>query len=282
MPFYTPLRYPGGKGKLAYYIKSMIEENGLLDGSYIEPYAGGASVALELLLEEYVQKITINDIDPAIYSFWHSVINESNELCELIRNVKINMDTWCLQKEIISDPSKYDSLSVGFATFFLNRTNRSGILKAGVIGGKNQTGNWKLDVRFNKDDLIQRIKRISKYRSRINILNIDTLQLIESREDLFDDRTLVYLDPPYYVKGQGLYRNYYSHNDHVNIMKALSNSRIKNWLVSYDSVDEINDIYKEYRREEYSLQYTAQHKKQGKEVMIYSPNIKIPSSKLGK
>lgn len=267
---------------MAYYIKSMIEENGLLDGSYIEPYAGGASVALELLLEEYVQKITINDIDPAIYSFWHSVINESNELCELIRNVKINMDTWCLQKEIISDPSKYDSLSVGFATFFLNRTNRSGILKAGVIGGKNQTGNWKLDVRFNKDDLIQRIKRISKYRSRINILNIDTLQLIESREDLFDDRTLVYLDPPYYVKGQGLYRNYYSHNDHVNIMKALSNSRIKNWLVSYDSVDEINDIYKEYRREEYSLQYTAQHKKQGKEVMIYSPNIKIPSSKLGK
>lgn len=282
MPFYTPLRYPGGKGKLAYYIKSMIEENELLDGSYVEPYAGGASVALELLLEEYVQKITINDIDPAIYAFWHSVIYNPDELCDLIRSVRVNMDSWFAQKEIISSPDKHDLLAVGFATFFLNRTNRSGILKAGVIGGKDQTGNWKLDVRFKKDDLIERIKRISKYRTRINILNMDTLQLIKSREDLFDDRTLVYLDPPYYVKGQGLYRNYYNHNDHVNIMNALGDSGIKNWLVSYDSVDEINEIYKEYRREEYSLQYTAQHKKQGKEVMIYSNDIKIASSKLGK
>ncbi|HAY93871.1 DNA adenine methylase, partial [Shewanella sp.] len=81
MAFYTPLRYPGGKGKLAYYLKALIQENNLLDCHYIEPFAGGAGVAFELLMQEYVRKVTINDIDPAIHAFWFSVLNHTDEFC---------------------------------------------------------------------------------------------------------------------------------------------------------------------------------------------------------
>lgn len=202
MAFYTPLRYPGGKGKLAYYLKGVIKHNSLLDCHYIEPFAGGAGVALELLMQEYVQKVTINDYDPAIYSFWHSILNNCEEFCEKIHQTEVSMNTWYEQKEILSTNSYDDLLSLGFAAFFMNRTNRSGILNAGVIGGKAQAGKWKLDVRFNKEDLVNRIKRIAAYKDRITIQNKDTLDLLIDLSIKSHENTLMYLDPPYYVKGQ--------------------------------------------------------------------------------
>lgn len=282
MAFYTPLRYPGGKGKLAYYVKALIKENNLFDGHYVEPYAGGAGVALELLMQEYVRKIHINDIDPAVYGFWHSVLFETEELCRLIHDKHVDMDTWYEQKAVLADMTNHSLLELGFATFFLNRTNRSGILKAGVIGGKNQAGKWKLDVRYKKDELLRRISEIADYQSRIVLHNKDSAELIRNIPIDVDTNFLVYLDPPYYVKGQDLYRNFYTHKDHLEIMNSLKSSGIKNWIVSYDNADEIREIYNEFRMIEYSLQYTAQQKRVGEEVMIFSDEIVIPNVVLGK
>ncbi|HHQ6559109.1 TPA: DNA adenine methylase [Serratia fonticola] len=279
--FYTPLRYPGGKGKLSYYIKSIIDVNSINDGVYIEPYAGGAAVALELLMQEYVRYIHINDIDPAIYNFWFSVINHTDELCKLINDVDVNIEMWEEQKKIIADPQNNTQLAIGFSAFFLNRTNRSGILKAGVIGGKRQDGNWKMDVRFNKKDLINRIEKIADYGSRISLYNSDTLEFLNGLSHVNTTNSLLYLDPPYYLKGQGLYRNFYNHDDHVLVMKALKDTHFKNWIVSYDNAVEIKEIYQDFRIQEYSLQYTAQLKKVGGEVMIFSPEIKIPPLSIG-
>ncbi|PLA34341.1 DNA adenine methylase [Morganella morganii] len=280
--YYTPLRYPGGKGKLSYYIKSLITENSLNDGVYIEPYAGGAGVALELLMQEYVRYIHINDIDFAIYSFWNSIINDTDNFCKLVNDTPVNIEIWEKQRNILLNTDEHSMLSVGFAAFFLNRTNRSGILKAGVIGGKKQSGDWKLDVRFNKLDLLKRIEKISNYSSRIHLHNLDTLDLLDSLTNIKPDKALLYLDPPYYIKGQGLYRNFYNHDDHISVMSALKNTNFKFWVVSYDNTPEIKKIYNDFRIKEYSLQYTANEKKTGGEVMIYSENIKIPKIKLGK
>jgi DNA adenine methylase len=282
MRFYTPLRYPGGKGKLAYYLKEVIKENSLQDKSYIEPYAGGAAVALELLMQEYVRTIHINDIDPAIYGFWHSVLNHTDELCKLIYDCSVDMNVWGSQREILTNSSEYSKLELGFAAFFLNRTNRSGILKAGVIGGKTQTGNWKIDARFNKTDLIERIQLIANYKDRIVVHNEDTVSMLKNFPTTLLENSLIYLDPPYYVKGQGLYRNFYNHEDHVQVKETIVNSKAKNWLVSYDNASEIRDIYSEFRMMEYSLQYTAQHKKVGEEVMIFSDSLLIPELTIGK
>jgi DNA adenine methylase len=282
MAFYTPLRYPGGKAKLSYYIKSVIEQNNLLDGHYVEPFAGGAGVALELLFQEFVQQIHINDLDVAIYSFWDAVVNEPDCICKLIQDTPVTMDEWHKQKNILTTKSDVSSLELAFATFFLNRTNRSGILKAGVIGGKHQAGEWKLDVRFNKKDLINRIQKIASYQSRIKIYNLDTAKLLKTLPKKLPEKSLIYLDPPYYIKGQGLYRNFYEHKDHVEIRSLLDKIEDIPWLVSYDNSDEIGSIYTGYRKQVFDLQYSAQTKRVASEVMIYSNGLNIPDIHLGK
>lgn len=274
--FATPLRYPGGKGKFAHFVKQLIEANGLLDGHYVEPYAGGAGVALELLFQEYSARIHINDIDPAVFAFWDSAVRHTDELCRLIHDTPVTMDNWHKQRSILLDSHNHPALEVGMATFFLNRTNRSGILKAGVIGGLEQAGKWKLDVRYNKTDLINRIQKIGRFSHRIKVYNLDAVELLTTIVPNLPEKTLVYLDPPYYVKGSGLYRNFYEHGDHLDIANTLA-AVDRPWIVSYDDADEITKMYKNYRQDKYFLSYTAQDKKRGEEVMIYGPSIIVPS-----
>lgn len=269
--YYTPLRYPGGKGKFAPFVKKLMENNNL-NGDYLEPYAGGAGVALDLLFSGYCKNIHINDYDIAVFNFWKSIIEDTDCFLKLIFDTPVTMEEWHKQKHILSNPDEYSQLEQGFATFFLNRTNRSGILKGGVIGGKNQNGNYKLDVRFNKINLSKRIEKIGKFKDHIKIHNFDALNLLQEVDTLLPENSLIYLDPPYYVKGQGLYRNFYVHDNHVQIREALDKIQTK-WIVSYDNCSEIKEIYKGYRQEDYNLNYSAYFKVKGSEVMIYCNSI---------
>ncbi|MCS4534337.1 DNA adenine methylase [Neisseria montereyensis] len=274
----TPLRYPGGKGAFAPFVKSVIEANDLKGGHYLEPFAGGAGVALDLLFNGYASDIHINDADPAIYHFWRSMVKDTDNFLRLLEQTPLNINEWEHQKNILNQPDNYSSLEHGFAAFYLNRTNRSGILKAGVIGGKAQNGTYKLDARFNKVRLASLITRIAKYSASIHIYHLDALDLLGQVDDLLPPQSLAYLDPPYYVKGQGLYRNFYNHDDHVAICQALATINTP-WIVSYDNCDEIKEIYKDYRQDEYFLAYCAYKKTKGSEVMIYSDSINIPARK---
>lgn len=274
--FVSPLRYPGGKLKVVDYIKRVFEANNLCDGHYIEPYAGGASVALALLQSEYAHTIHINDIDRSIYAFWHSVLNETDDLCRLITDTPVTMDEWQHQREVQKrkDDDTTSLLELGFSTFFLNRTNRSGILSAGVIGGKVQMGKYKIDARYNKNDLIERIESIADYAERITLTNKDAVRLIKNLKPK-SVPTLCYLDPPYYIKGRDLYLNYYNDDDHRQIANAIG-AYSGLWLISYDAVDFLKDIYKDYRQSEYYLSYSAGNPSKGKEIMVYSNDLVVP------
>lgn len=274
--YYSPLRYPGGKGKLSHYVQLLIDYNLLTDGHYVEPYAGGASVALSLLFNEYVQQIHINDYDFRIYSFWNCVLNETEQLCEKIEQTEITISNWEQQKIIQSNPYDYSTLEIGFSTFFLNRTNRSGILKAGVIGGKNQNGKWKIDARFNKQDLIKRIRKISRYKNRISIYNLDAVELTQKLDGQLPQKTLFYFDPPYYNKGKDLYINFYEHADHQQISQLISKLKDRYWLVSYDNDVNIRNLYQPFLQRTYELNYHAANASTGTEIMIYSHNLIVP------
>lgn len=273
--FFTPLRYPGGKGKFSPVVKAILDSNMLVGGHYLEPYAGGAGVALDLLFNNFVEEIHINDIDEAIYYFWVSITQNTDEFLKLLYDTPVTMDEWYKQRDILKNSKDIDPLLIGFAAFFLNRTNRSGILKGGVIGGKKQDGVYTLDARFNKINLKKRIEKIGKYSSKINTYNMDALNIIKNSDSFLPHNSLIYLDPPYYVKGQGLYRNFYTHDDHVEIRNILDQISTK-WIVSYDNCNEIKQIYGGYSFHEYDLNYSAQVKGKGKEVMIYCDTLVSP------
>jgi DNA adenine methylase len=274
--FNTPLRYPGGKGKLTDFIKLVFKYNELLDGDYVEPYAGGAGIALNLLMHNYVTCIHLNDLNKAVYTFWSVLLSEPDNLCRLINDTEITVEQWSRQKSIFKDPKNHTLLEIAYATFFLNRTNRSGIILGGVIGGKNQNGNWKLDARFNKPDLINRINSIALFGTRIRLYNLDASELIKLVLPKLPTKTLVYFDPPYYVQGQGLYENHYKHDDHVAIAKLVQSKVKLPWIVSYDHAPEIVEMYKNSRSITYGINYSAQNKYEGSEAMFFSKNLVIP------
>ncbi|HBO1689891.1 DNA adenine methylase [Pseudomonas aeruginosa] len=274
---YTPLRYPGGKARFAPFIAKVMELNGLTGGHYLEPYAGGAGVALELLFHEHASHIHINDLDPAVNAFWVAVTQHADDLLRLLHDTPIDMDQWHYWRGVMLDQHEAAPAERGFATLFVNRTNRSGILKGGVIGGKDQTGPYKLDARFKKDALSARISKIAERASSISVYCEDARDLLLRCEEFLPKKSLIYLDPPYYVKGRGLYRNYYDHFDHLAIAKVIKPRKFNRpWMVSYDNAKEIRDMYQGKEGLTYGLSYSAQERYLGDEVMFFQSGMKIP------
>lgn len=271
----TPLRYPGGKSRLTGFIRLVMDKNGLNGGEYAEIYAGGAGVALGLLASGHASKVHINDLDPAIFAFWKSVFTQPEALCRKIQDTKVDLETWKRQREILDSSADHSTIDLGFAAFFLNRTNRSGILLGGIIGGKNQTGNWKMDVRFNRDNLCLKIEEISCYADQVCLYNLDAEELLLSLSEKLPSKSLVYLDPPYFVKAQRLYRDHYTPDDHKRLASKIEQLPVP-WVVSYDDVEEIREIYAGHRRMRYELSYSAGTKYAGSEIIFVSKGLKLP------
>ena len=275
---YSPLRYPGGKSKIAPLIRLIIEKTGSSDITYIEPFAGGAGVALSLLIEGVVDQVVINDYDKAIYSFWRALKETPQELIDLIEHTPLTIDEWKHQKDIYSTQNKRYSVELGFAAFYLNRTNRSGILSAGPIGGYNQTGNYGMDARFNRDALIGRIQEIAKYKSQIVVYNKEIRSFISGVIPKYQANAFVYFDPPYFENGQRLYKNFFSPTDHTDIALSIINGVNCPWVITYDDVPELRGIYSNYVQRRYNLNYSAANKGKGSEIIIFKGSYLLPPS----
>ena len=273
---YSPLRYPGGKNKLTPFIRLIIQNLQITNGTYIEPFAGGAGVALSLLLDGTVSNIVINDYDKAIYSIWRAIKEEPLTLIQMIKNTPITTEEWQLQKQIYLNEKKY-SIELAFAALFLNRTNHSGILDAGPIGGYAQNSKWQLDARFNKVALISRIEEIVKHKSRILVYNKDILSLLQNYIPQFDGNVFIYFDPPYYNNGRRLYKNSLLPSDHRRIRDAIVGT-IFPWIVTYDDVDTIREIYSNCEIKKFDLTYSAANKGLASELMVFSDESICPTA----
>lgn len=274
----SPLRYPGGKSCLYDLTSLIIRENKLERGHYAEPYAGGCGLALSLLFGGHVADIHINDIDPSIWAFWHCVLNDTDAFIDKMHETEVSIQQWHLQRDVHRAQDIEDTLTLGFSTFFLNRTNRSGIIKgAGVIGGLNQTGNYKLDCRFNKDELERRIKRIGKYKDRIHLTRMDAIDFLMQCDAEMPKDTFFCIDPPYFNKGKSLYTSAYSPEDHRSVADAVVRLRHP-WIVTYDDAQEIRASYSSRRQYLFDIQYSVQTKRIGTELLIASKGLKLPSN----
>lgn len=271
--FPSPLRYPGGKRKLSGYIKLLMLENGLVGSDYVEPYAGGASVALSLLYEDYASHIHINDLNRSVSTFWSGVLTNADELCGQVEDTPVTVDEWHRQRAVQDEANPSDA-DLAFSTLFLNRTSRSGIIRGGVVGGLDQSGRWKIDARFNREDLVRRIQKVARHRSRITLTALDAVEYIKTRLPTVQDG-FVYLDPPYYLKGEGLYQNFYTPEDHAEIA-ALVGTIAHPWVVSYDATPEIRALYEEHSSLAYGLRYSAHERYEGTELMFFKGGLRAP------
>ena len=274
--FYSPLRYPGGKSKLEPFMELMIRKLNHVGGTYIEPFAGGAGIAIGLLENDLVNDVVINDLDKGIYSFWRAALTETDRFIEMIDQIPLNMDEWTEQRRICFEENKKYSFELGFATFYMNRTNRSGIIKGGVIGGQEQLGAWKLDARFNRETLKKRIEMISKKKSHIHLYNKDIGSFITNYVPRYADNALIYFDPPYFDKGKQLYLNFFDYDDHVRIEKMIRENVDCDWIITYDDAPEIATIYDGYNIRKYDLNYSVFEKRKASEIIIFKNTQMIP------
>jgi DNA adenine methylase len=277
---FSPLRYPGGKQILARVLGHLIRINDCEDGVYLEPYAGGAGAALSLLYGEYVKRVLINDADSRVYAFWDGVINRTDQFLKLLHDTRLSVEEWKRQRHIYLNPGRHSRLKVGFSTFYLNRCNRSGIImNAGLIGGLKQTGKWKIDARFNREDLARRVERVARYRERISLHNLDATEFLraEMSNPSMVDRGFAYLDPPYYVKGSQLYLNHYTPADHASLARYLSTVSFI-WVMSYDNVPAIRKLYSSQRQVSFNLGYSARDWRIGRELLILPAHVRFPSA----
>lgn len=273
----SPLRYPGGKSLMTNFFVDLFHKNGLQEIVYAEPYAGGAGAAINLLLNDHVNEIVINDANIGIYSFWNALINESERFIQTIEIIPVTLEEWYKQRAVITGSTK-PSFELGVATFFMSRTNRSGVIFGGAIGGsteeKQLNAKYKINCRFNKQDLIQRLETIAANKNRIQICNEDALAFLRQ----LNNNVFVYLDPPYYVKGKCLYMNHYTDRDHKELAHFLQDEAHFNWVLSYDDVPQIRNMYANSELYRFPLKYTVSKKQVGYELLTHSADLFFPES----
>lgn len=275
------MRYPGGKGSLSAFLADLLELNDLVGCAYYEPYAGGAGAALNLLSHGVVSRVHINDADPRVAALWWAMLDDNERFVERIHGVSLDIEEWRRQQKICANADSGDPFALGFAAFYMNRCNRSGVLKgAGPIGGYAQGGKWRLDVRFNRDELVSKVRAIGALRDRIEVTGLDAIEFLKRclPAGRARARAFVYADPPYVIKGQKLYLNAYDARDHAELARYLDRQSVLPWLVSYDDAPLIWSLYAQHQIDLLPIRYSLQSKRAAQELLIAPQRVYVPAA----
>ena len=278
--FDSPLRYPGGKTALGPFLAETIALNGLANCAYFEPFAGGAGAALWLLRKGIVSEVHINDLDPCVAAFWRAALGEPDRFSDAIMSAKLDIDEWKRQRDIYTAKDASKPFELGFATFYLNRCNRSGVLAdAGPIGGYAQTGKWKMDARFYRESLATRVRELGRSSDRIHLSDMDAHRFLIEKlpRGRGRSRVFAYLDPPYWEKGGRLYLNSYAPERHRELALYMQRQRALRWVMSYDDTPQVERLYADADVHRFSWRYNINEPRDATELLIAPRNLQLPS-----
>lgn len=267
----SPFRYPGGKGFLTGYLADQIEKIPGRDPHYAEPFCGGAGAALNLLQDGSVASIHLNDADIRVYSAWRAIVTETDRFLDRLSTVSVTVEEWRAARELLISPEQGGySFDLGFATYFINRTSRAGIvLGSGPIGGYQQAGKWKIDARFYRESMSKRIRWIGDNRARIHLTNEDVLVFMARAKDRMPiNKTLFFVDPPYVEVGSKLYLNAMSVSKHSALADVLQSGRFPHWILTYDNHPLIRRLYSDFNLRSIQVNYSLQNARKEREILV--------------
>lgn len=271
----SPLRYPGGKARLAPLLADLLREQHHPAQVFVEPFAGGAGAGLYLLRQGVVDRLVLNDAHPGVAAFWRSIMTYPEEFCTLIRETSASLENWHWARDVLQNASpSTDDLTLGFATFFLNRTNRSGILiNAYPIGGLDQAGKYKIGDRYNPDALVERVRAVAAMSEQITVTQEDGPDLLSRAGDLGSaaDEVFALVDPPYVGMGHRLYEFAFTQEDHERLAAALKSAPYR-WVLTYDDVPLVRGLYPPEWCTIFEKSYSAARAYRGQEIMVFSEN----------
>jgi DNA adenine methylase len=268
----SPLRYPGGKRRLVPYIAAALAENDLQPDFFVEPYAGGASVSLELLYLDLVGRIVIGDSDPMVNAFWETVVTDVDWLCEQVESISLDLKTW----EHMKQTNFRARRKLALACLYLNRTSFNGALHegAGPIGGKAQSSEYDIGCRFPRKRLVSRLRKCAKLADRIDVAPAQdamiTVRNARDRARREDASTFFYLDPPFWAKSRFLYRHSFTDLAHDRLADQLHWLH-DHFLLSYDPAPKIVELYTGHTAgtvAEIELLYSGSSRSAGTEIVI--------------
>lgn len=266
----SPFRYPGGKGFLTGFLNAEVEKLGNCKRQYVEPFAGGAGAALNLLSKNQVDHVHLNDLDIRVHSAWKAVLEENDRFIDAVKTCDVSLKTWEWAKSFVDQPGQSYSFDLGFATFFVNRTSRAGIISgSGPIGGYKQSGTWKIDARFYRETMMERIKWVGRNAERISLYRLPVVDFLEQCEKMLPSKnTLYFIDPPYVKIGSRLYLDGMLDGGHERLAKYINESRLTNWIITYDDHPLVRDLYKKYSIRHLQVNYSLGRTRKENEVLI--------------
>jgi DNA adenine methylase len=283
----SPLRYPGSKQKLVPYLVELLHHNDVQIDTLVEPFVGGGSVFLHLLMNGLAKNVIIADKDPLIASFWSVVFSEPEALVSYVRRARVTLKSFYRYKRVLKHPGGFGQDQQARACLFLNRTSFSGLLtqKVGPLGGKNQNSPYSIDCRFIRQTLVTRIRALSKFADRVTVLNWDWRKTISYTEELLAENgshksLFLYLDPPFYRKASDLYPICFQEQDHRDLHGVLRDLP-HNWVLSYDNADEIRELYLDGNHQDVNIEmpYSLNSHAQRREKELLITPLKLPPIK---
>jgi DNA adenine methylase len=266
----SPFRYPGGKGFLTDLLMQKVMQMPGPSRGYAEPFCGGAGAAINLLLDGDVDKIYLNDLDARVFSAWVALVSETERFVERLSNIDVTVSEWHKQKILVEEHSVGYDFDAGFATFFVNRTSRAGIITgSGPIGGYSQDSNWKIDARFYRKTMINRVNEIANNREKIIVTNRTAESFLKDLKKKSEfENTFVFIDPPYFEAGSRLYLDGMGEGGHTSLSEELKGWSTKNWLMTYDDHPEIRRLYSDFNVTELEVLYSLQRARKVSEILI--------------